>query len=90
MAAAAAETHELRSLEEFRAVAALPVGVIVITDTASPVPKAHVPACRSVAEEAFTEKVLTNRNRNGHYFYFLRLADASQELGAAPCPMCAR
>jgi hypothetical protein len=80
-------SFEIRTVDEFRAVAGLQVGAIVIMDNANET-KAHRPSCRHVSEEAFAEKVITNRARNGRYFFLLRLADAEREFAAARCSVC--
>jgi hypothetical protein len=81
------EAEEIRTLDEYRAVAGLPVGVIVVTDTATGT-KAHRPSCATISETTFSTKVLENKARNGRYYFFLRLADAERRLGAHPCRRC--
>lgn len=83
----AVEAHEITTLEEYRALAGQSLGTLVVTDTASGT-KAHRPLCRTISETTFTEKVLTNRAKNGRYYFFLRLEDAERQLHAHPCRVC--
>ena len=80
-------SHEIRTVEEFRGVTARPVGIVVVSDTATGT-KAHRPDCRYVTEENFTAKVIDGGGRNGHYYAYLRSEDATQETGAEWCQVC--
>ena len=77
-------THEIRTLAEFRALTALPLGVVVITDSAGP-SRSHVAGCRWLNEDSFTEKVLENRARNGAYYFFLRRDDIPNVAACGHC-----
>jgi len=81
------ESHEIRTLEEFRGVTAQRVGVVVVSDTATGT-KAHHGDCRHVTEENFTAKVIDGRSKNGHYYAYLRFEDAARETRAAWCQTC--
>lgn len=83
------KSHEILSMDEFRGVKAQPVGVVVVTDSASET-KAHRTNCQWVTEESFEKKVIEGRNKNGRYYFFLRLEDAAQELGARECRSCGK
>jgi hypothetical protein len=83
------ETHQLKTLEEFRAVAGQSVGVIVVTDKATG-NHTHRPTCDTISEATFTMKVLENGGKNGRYYFFLRAEDAQRELGASVCAHCDR
>jgi hypothetical protein len=80
-------SHEIKTIEEFRGVAGLPAGVVVVTDTATG-NKVHRTSCRYVTEENFTAKVIDGGSKNGRYFHYLRYEDAAQETGASWCQVC--
>jgi hypothetical protein len=79
----AIETHEIRTLEEYRAVAGQPVGMIGATDAANG-RKVHRPSCRTISEETFREKVLVNGARNGRYYFFLRSEEGQRSSARGP------
>lgn len=81
------ESHEIRTLTEYRVVSGLMVGAIVITDHANG-DKVHRPSCVHVNEARLSQKVVENQNRNGRYYHYLRIEDAERELGARRCAKC--
>jgi hypothetical protein len=81
------DSHEIRTLAEYRALSGLAIGAIVITDNATG-DKVHRPSCAYITGAAFSEKVLDNENRNGRYYHYLRIEDPERELGAARCKTC--
>lgn len=78
---------EPKSVEEFRQIRLNDTGVIVITDTTFG-SRAHIPNCRKVTSENFSEKVIMNKNRNGRYYWVDDLATAIRVLKAVRCPEC--
>ena len=81
------DSHEIRTLAEYRAVSGLPVGAIAITDDANG-DKAHRPSCAYLSEASFNTKVVENHNQNGRYYHYLRIEDAERELSARRCAKC--
>ena len=82
------ETHEIRTLEEFRGFNGRPVGANVVTDTPTGTTRAHRTSCRTINDEMFFEKVLENGAENGRYYFLVRFEDAERSLGGLPCGVC--
>jgi hypothetical protein len=75
-------SHEIRAVQEFRGVAAQPVGVVVNEDKPTRVNRAHRTTCEHVTEANFTRKVIDGGSATGHSLFFLRFEDAARETGA--------
>lgn len=82
-------SFEIRTLDEFFAARSRPGGFIVVTDQVSGEGKAHKSSCYTIGEATFREKVLTNGNRNGRYYYVLRFEDVAEVgLRVRRCTHC--
>ena len=56
-------------------------------DTANP-NKIHKPTCVWVTEDNFTEKVIANRCKNGHYYWVKDIETAKATWSASECSTC--
>jgi hypothetical protein len=83
------ERYEIETLAAFRDGRSADHGVIVIADGTRLPAKAHAPNCNFVKEESFVEKVLTNRGKEGLYYFFSSLDEAKRVIEAKPCGHCA-
>ncbi|MCM3630825.1 hypothetical protein M3194_26165 [Paenibacillus glycanilyticus] len=59
---------EIKTLQDFIDIKAKMEGVIVITDKPTSSNKTHRLSCPYLEERHFTQKVVQNKNLNGHYF----------------------
>ena len=80
-------SHEIRTVEEFRGLTSQPVGVVVVTDTASET-KAHRTTCPRVTEKHFRTDAVVGGSKNGRYFVCLRYDDAAAETSSRWCDIC--
>ncbi|MFH1311982.1 MAG: DUF6308 family protein [Candidatus Eisenbacteria bacterium] len=78
---------EIKSEEEFNTIRVGRAGYVVITDKANP-NKMHRLSCPYLQLTNFREKVITNKCKNGRYFWTSDPRLAQEKCGAQACSKC--
>jgi len=77
---------EIVTINEFTKITLENEGYIVVTDTATGA-RYHKPNCRFITHSNFRKKVITNKGKNGSYYWVKSLKEALQHK-AKPCDTC--
>ena len=82
--------RELKTVEDFKQCIKKGTEFILVTDTAngSSGHKIHTTRCGHISLITFTEKVITNGCKNGHYYAITDLERGMTEMNAEKCGHC--